>query len=136
MQSEPPSPSCDRSKSMVSSISAAKSSGGRVQPLRFDTSNWLTVDLVFQDDRVMTPAEAKYPELLQSIPLDERQLSLLKQPAAVMHLLDNISPIPAAHRSHLLALDVKTLLVVPLNLAEQLIGSLTFRFTEDREFRA
>ena len=103
--------------------------------LRNFETNWLTVDLVFQDDRVMTPAEAKYPELLRSIPLDERQLSLLKQPAAVMHLLDNISPISAAHRSYLLALDVKTLLIVPLNLAEQLIGSLTFRFTEEREFR-
>jgi signal transduction histidine kinase len=102
--------------------------------LRNFETNWLTVDLVFQDGRVMTPAEAKYPEGLQSIPLDERQLSLLKQPAAVMHLLDNISPIPAAHRSYLLALDVKTLLVVPLNLAEQLIGSLTFRFAEHREF--
>jgi signal transduction histidine kinase len=103
--------------------------------LRNFETNRLTVDLVFQDDRVMTPAEAKYPELLQSIPLDERQLSLLKQPAAVMHLLDNISPISAAHRSYLLALNVKTLLIVPLNLTEQLIGSLTFRFTEDREFR-
>ena len=43
----------------------------------------LTLDLVFQDGRVMTPAEAKYPERLQTIPLDKRQLSLLKQPAAV-----------------------------------------------------
>ena len=52
-----------------------------------------------------------------------------------MHLLDNISPIPDAHRSYLLELGVKTLLVIPLNLGTQLIGSLTFRFTEDREFR-
>jgi hypothetical protein len=42
-----------------------------------------TLDLFFQDGRVMTPAEAKYPERLQTIPLDKRQLSLLKQPAAV-----------------------------------------------------
>ena len=40
-----------------------------------------------------------------------------------------------AHRSCLLELSVKTLLVIPINLATQLIGSLTFRFTEDREFR-
>jgi two-component system, NarL family, sensor kinase len=103
--------------------------------LRNFEKNCLTVDLVFQDGRVMTPAEAKYPEWFRSIPLDERQLGLLKQQAVVMHLLDNISPIPDAHRSYLLGLGVKTLLVIPLNLGTQLIGSLAFRFTENREFR-
>jgi len=104
--------------------------------LRNVEQNCLTVDLVFQEGRVMTPAEAKYPERFQSIPLDERQLSMLKQSAAVLHLLDNLSPIPDAHRTCLLGLGVKTLLVIPLNLATQLIGSLTFRFAEDREFRS
>jgi hypothetical protein len=42
--------------------------------------NCLTLDLVFQDGRVMTPAEAKYPEKLQSVPLGERQLGMLRQP--------------------------------------------------------
>ncbi len=103
--------------------------------LRNFEEDCLTVDLVFQDGRVMTPAEAKYPERLQSIPLDERQRNQLKQPAAVLHLLENIPPIPDAHRSLLLGLGIKTLLIIPLNLATQLIGSLTFRFSEDREFR-
>jgi signal transduction histidine kinase len=103
--------------------------------LRNFEQNCLTVDLVFQDGRVMTAAEGKYPERFRSIPLDERQLSQLKRPAAVLHLLDNIPPIPDAHRSILLGLGIKTLLIIPLNLATQLIGSLTFRFTEDREFR-
>jgi two-component system NarL family sensor kinase len=84
---------------------------------------------------VMTPAEAKYPAWFQSIPLNEWQLDLLKQQAVVMHLLDNISPLPDAYRSYLLGLGVKTLLVIPLNLGTRLIGSLTFRFTENREFR-
>jgi PAS domain S-box-containing protein len=97
--------------------------------------NCLTLDLVFQDGRVMTPAEAKYPEKLQSVPLDERQLGMLRQPATVMHLLDNTTVIPVSHRCYLLGLGVKTLLVIPLILAKQLIGSLTFRFTDDREFR-
>jgi PAS domain S-box-containing protein len=97
--------------------------------------NCLTLDLVFQDGRVMTPGEAKYPEKLQSVPLDERQLGMLKQPATVMHLLDDTKAIPVAHRAYLLGLGVKTLLVIPLVLAKQLIGSLTFRFTDDREFR-
>ena len=103
--------------------------------LRNFEKNALTLDLVFQDGRVMTPAEAKYPERLQTIPLDERQLALLKQPAAVIHLLDDIAQVPDAFRSYLLGLGVKTSLVIPLMLATQLVGSLTFRFTEDREFR-
>jgi signal transduction histidine kinase len=99
----------------------------------FET-NCLTVDLVFQDGRAMTPSEAKYPEQLRSIRLGERQLGLLNQPA-VLRLLDDLTPIPDAHRACLLELRVKTLLVIPLTLAGQLIGSLTFWFTEDREFR-
>jgi PAS domain S-box-containing protein len=97
--------------------------------------NCLTLDLVFQDGRVMTPAEAKYPEMLRSIPLDERQLGMLRQPATVMHLLDNSTAFPDSQWSYLLELGVKTLLVIPLIMAKELIGSLTFRFNIDREFR-
>jgi signal transduction histidine kinase len=93
------------------------------------------LDLVFQDGRVMTPAEAQYPESLQTISLDERQLSLLNQPATVIHLLDDIPLISDAFRSYMLGLGAKTSLVIPLNLARQLVGSVTFRFSEDREFR-
>jgi nitrate/nitrite-specific signal transduction histidine kinase len=96
--------------------------------------NCLTVDFVSQDGRVMTPTEAKYPEDLQSIPLDERQLQILKKPATVMHLLDKSAAIPDSHRSYLVGLGVKTLLIIPLVISRQLIGSLTFRFTADREF--
>jgi PAS domain S-box-containing protein len=97
--------------------------------------NVLTLDLVFQDGRVMAPAEAKYPESLQTLPLDERQLSMLNKPATVMHLLGNFPAIPDSHRSYLVGLGTKTLLIIPLVIARQLIGSLTFRFTEDRELR-
>jgi signal transduction histidine kinase len=103
--------------------------------LRNFETNCLTMDLVFQNGRVMSPAQAKYPEWFQSIPLDQRQLGLLKRPAVVMHLSDKISPLPDAHRSYLLELGVQTLLVIPLNLGTQLIGSLAFHFAEKREFR-
>jgi nitrate/nitrite-specific signal transduction histidine kinase len=116
---------------MTQQLGAASS----VLRLRNFEKNVLSLDLVFQDGRVMTPAEAKYPKSLQTIPLDERRLNLLNQPAAVIHLLDDIPPIPDAFRSYLLGLGVKTSLVIPLNLAKQLVGSVTFRFTEDREFR-
>jgi signal transduction histidine kinase len=116
---------------MTRQLGAASS----VLRLRNFERNVLTLDLVFQAGRVMTPAEAKYPERLRTIPLDERQLNLLRQPAAVIHLLDDISLVPEEFRSYLLGLDVKTSLVIPLLLARQLVGSLTFRFTEDREFR-
>ena len=120
---------------MLAAITRQLGAASSVLQLRDFEQNCLTVDLVFQDGRVMTPVEAKYPESLQSIPLDERQLGLLKQPAAVLHLLENIPPVPDTHRSLLLGLGVKTLLIIPLNLATQLLGSLTFRFAEDRQFR-
>lgn len=116
---------------MTRQLGAASS----VLRLRNFEQNVLTLDLVYQDGRVMTPAEAKYPADLQMIPLDERQLNLLKEPAAVLHLLDAATPLPDAFRSYLLGLGVKTSLVIPLILANQLVGSVTFRFTEDREFR-
>jgi signal transduction histidine kinase len=116
---------------MTQQLGAASS----VLRLRNFEKNVLTLDLVFQDGRVMTPAEAKYPTELQTIPVDERQLNLLKQPATVLHLRDATNALPEKFRSYLLGLSVKTSLVIPLSSASQLIGSVTFRFTEDREFR-
>src|SRR6516164_8195375 len=116
---------------MTRQLGAASS----VLRLRNFEQSVLTLDLVFQDGRVMTPAGAKYPASLRTIPLDERQLSLLKQPAAVLHLLEESTPVPDAFRSYILGLGVKTSLVIPLSLASQLIGSVTFRFSEDRQFR-
>ena len=115
---------------MTRQLGAASS----VLRLRNFEKNRLTLDLVFQDGRVMTPAEAKYPKACKLLLLDERQLSLLNQPAAVIHLIDDIPPIPDAFRSYLLGLGAKTLLVIPLHLARQLV-SVTFRFTDEREFR-
>ncbi|HTD16406.1 MAG TPA: GAF domain-containing protein [Chthoniobacterales bacterium] len=103
--------------------------------LRNFEQNALTLDLVFQEGRVMTPAEAKYPPNLRILPLDERQMNLLKGPATVLHLLDPETKIPHEFRSYLLSLGAKTSLVIPLNLGGQLVGSVTFGFTEDREFR-
>jgi len=120
---------------VMAAITQQLGAASSVLRLRNFETNCLTVDLVFQDGRAMTPSEAEYPEQLRSIRLDERQLGLLNEPVAVLHLLDDLTPIPDAHRVCLLELSVKTLLILPLNLAAQLIGSLTFWFTEDREFR-
>src|SRR6478672_9219489 len=95
----------------------------------------LTLDLVFQDGRVLPPLKAKYPEKLHSFRLDKKLLGLLEQPASIVHLIHDNIPIGAAYRSYLLQIGIKTLLVIPLVISRQLIGSLTFRFTEDREFR-
>ena len=103
--------------------------------LRKGEQKSLILDLVFQDGRVLTPSEAKYPNDLKSVPLNEQQLGLLEKPAAIVHLLDDPTRLAAAYRSYLLGMGVKTLLVIPLVISGQLTGSLTFRFTEDREFR-
>jgi predicted ATPase/signal transduction histidine kinase len=97
--------------------------------------NTLTLELLFQDGRVMSPAEAKYPEDWRSLPLDEeRAATFLSQPTTVARILDPDSPVPEDLRSYLLGLNIKTLLIIPLTLGGRANGQLSFRFTEERNF--
>jgi signal transduction histidine kinase len=103
--------------------------------LRDDESNFLILDVVFQDGRVLTPAEANFPEELRSVRLGKRELDLTQQPAVLVNLVNGPALIPDSHRSYLLGLGIKTLLIIPLIVGRRLVGSLGFRFTDDREFR-
>jgi predicted ATPase/signal transduction histidine kinase len=97
--------------------------------------NTLPLELVFQDSRVMTPDEAKYPEHWQSVSLQEQRFPFfLDQPSAIIRILDPHSPMPDDYRSYLREFDVKTVLIVPLTSRGQANGRLTFRFTEERDF--
>ena len=97
--------------------------------------NTLTLELVFQDGRVMSPAEASYPESSRSLSPDEQGVAtFLDRPTTVMHILDPRSPIAEAQRSYLLGLGIKTLLIIPLSSGGQVNGRLDFRFTEERTF--
>jgi signal transduction histidine kinase len=103
--------------------------------LRNGKPNFLTLDLVVEEGSVMTSVEANYPQKLRFLRLDKRAVEILRQPAAIIDLINGIAPIPHAHRSHLLRLGIKTLLIVPLRIATELIGCLNFRFVEYRKFR-
>jgi signal transduction histidine kinase len=114
--------------------------------------NTLPLELVFQDGRVMTPAEAKYPERWQSVSLEQfdpdflslsaftrtkdeqRVATFLNPPAAIIRVLDPHSPMPDDQRSYLRELGVKTVLMIPLTSRGQANGRLTFRFTEEGDF--
>jgi PAS domain S-box-containing protein len=97
--------------------------------------NTLTLELLFQDGRVMSPAEAKYPEEWRSLLLDEqRAATFLGQPTTLARILDPHSAIPEALRFYLLGLGAKTLLNIPLISGGQANGQLSFRFTEERDF--
>ena len=121
--------------------------------------NTLPMELVFQNGRVMTPEEAKYPEELRSVSLDEQRVApfldqpliysfivptgktdqqrvatFSDRPSAIARLPDPPSPNPESRLSYLRALGVKTVLMIPLASRGQLIGSLSFRFTEERDF--
>ncbi len=114
--------------------------------------NTLPLELVFQDDRVMTPDEANYPECWQSVPVEQfdphflfhspltrtkdeqRVATFSNPPAAIVHTLDPDSAMPDDQRSYLRQLGVMTLLIVPLISRGQPNGRLTFRFTEERDF--
>src|ERR1700704_5785568 len=114
--------------------------------------NTLPLEFVFQDGRVMTPDEAKYPEHWQSVSLerfdpdflyhsaftrtkDEQRVdTFLNPPAGIIRVLDPHSPMPDDQRSYLRELGVKTVLIIPLTSRGQANGRLTFRFTEERDF--
>jgi signal transduction histidine kinase len=114
--------------------------------------NTLPLELVFQDGRVVTPDEAKYPERWQSVSLEQfdpdflchssftrtkdeqRVATFLNPPAAIIRVLDPHSPMPDDQRSYLRELGVKTVLIIPLTSRGQANGRLTFRFTEERDF--
>jgi signal transduction histidine kinase/PAS domain-containing protein len=97
--------------------------------------NSLILELLFQDGKVMSPSEAEYPEDWRSLPLDEqRAATFLGRPTTVARILDPNSSIPAALRSYLLGLGIKTLLIIPLTLGGRANGQLSFRFTQERDF--
>ena len=81
----------------------------------------------------MSPAEARYPEAWQSGPLDDRR-NFFDQPVTVQRVIDPQGTIPEDKRAYLLALGVKTVLVIPLISRGQAVGRLTFRFTDERDF--
>jgi signal transduction histidine kinase len=97
--------------------------------------NTLTLELIFQAGRIMSPAEASYPEAVRSVSPDEHRVAtFLDQPTTVIHTLDPRSPIAEAQRSYLLGLGIKTLLIIPLSSRGQVNGRLDFRFSEERNF--
>ena len=98
--------------------------------------NTLPLEIVFQDGRVMSPAEAKYPEVWRNLSIDEQHFALfLDQPTSITSTIDPRSPMPEVQRSYLLGLGIKTIVIIPLTSGGQLNGRLTFRFTEQRDFR-
>src|SRR4030081_1491788 len=69
--------------------------------------NPLTLELLFQGGRLMSPAEARYPEEWRSLSLDEpRRATILGQPTTLARILDPHSPIPEALRAYLLGLGI------------------------------
>ena len=89
--------------------------------------NSMTLELLFQDGRVMSPAEAKYPEYWRSTSLEELPFASLEQPVTVLHLADPRALLmPEGLRLYLLGLDVKTLLLIPLTSRGQANGLLSF----------
>jgi PAS domain S-box-containing protein len=97
--------------------------------------NRLPLELVFQNGRVMTPDEAKFPERWRSVSLQEQRFPFfLDQPCAILRVLDPHWPMPDDYRSYLRELGVKTVLIIPLTSRGQSNGLLSFRFTEERDF--
>jgi signal transduction histidine kinase len=120
---------------VMAAITRQLGAGSSTLRVRNFEQNTLPLELVFQDGRVMTPDEAKYPGHWQSVSLQEQRFPFfLDQPAAIIRVLDPDSPMPDDYRSYLRELGVTTVLIIPLTSRGQANGRLTFRFTEERDF--
>jgi PAS domain S-box-containing protein len=102
--------------------------------IRNDEQNTLTLELLFRDGQVTSPAEAKYPEEWRTLSLDEQRATILGQPTALARILDPHSLIPEPLRFYLRGLGIKTLLIIPLTLGGQATGQLNLCFTDERDF--
>jgi signal transduction histidine kinase len=96
------------------------------------TDSW-TMELVFKNGRVMSAAEAGFPESVRS--QREIQISSFLKSVGVYRMGEPQSAIFDRLRDYFLSLGVKTLLTIPLFSREKAIGLLTLAFAEDREFR-
>ena len=103
--------------------------------IRDGESDFVTLEFVFQDDRILSPAEVNYPENLRSYRLTKRTWELAQQPAVLVQLSRDHTSIEEAHRSYLLGLGVKTVLLIPLIIGKRPVGCLNFRFVEERDLR-
>jgi signal transduction histidine kinase len=94
-------------------------------------------DLLFQDGRVMSPADAGYPEVYRSLPVEELRVQSWETCTAVLHLEEPQSMLKQERlRNYLLGQGVKTLLTIPLISRGELNGVLLFRFDEECDFAA
>ncbi len=97
--------------------------------------NTLTVELVFQEDRVLSPIEAGFPERWRSMSPDEQHLATYRaQPTTVTRMLDPHSPTPEGLRDYLVGLGIRTGLIIPLTSGGQMHGLLAFYFLQERDF--
>jgi signal transduction histidine kinase len=95
--------------------------------------NRLTLELVFRDNRVLSPDEAGFPENWRSRD-EQNYAAYLTQPTTVTHLLDPDSPTPAGLREYLLGIGIKSGLVIPLISGGQAHGLFSVYFDEERHF--
>ncbi|MBV8275119.1 MAG: GAF domain-containing protein, partial [Verrucomicrobia bacterium] len=97
--------------------------------------NRMRVELIFQEGRVMSPADAGYPASLRLLPLSELGFASFEEPVTVVHLAKPEGLVVSeGMRDHLLGLGIKTLLSIPLLSRGNAYGLLSFRFTDERDF--
>jgi signal transduction histidine kinase len=97
--------------------------------------NRLTVELVFRDDRVLSPEEAEFPESWRSRSPDEQNFAaFLTQPITVTHLLDPHSPTPEGLGNYLLGIGIRSGLIIRLSSREQAHGLFAVYFNHERRF--
>ncbi|HEX3443074.1 MAG TPA: DUF4118 domain-containing protein, partial [Chthoniobacterales bacterium] len=97
--------------------------------------NRLRLELVFRDDRVLSPDEAEFPENWRSRSQDElNYAAYVTQPTTITHLVDADSPTPGGLREYLLGIGIKSGLIIPLISRGQAHGLFSVYFDQERHF--
>src|SRR5258708_38525126 len=97
--------------------------------------NKLLLELVFREGRVLSPAEAEFPEAWRSRSPDEQNYAAyLSQPTTFTNLLDPDAPTPEGLRNYLLGIGMKSGLIIRLSSRGQAHGLFSVYFTEERRF--
>ena len=84
--------------------------GARSSTLRVRNfeQNTMALEIVFQEGRVMSPAEAHYPASWRNVSItDARFADFLNPQTVARHVLDPQTPFPESQRAYLLGLGVK-----------------------------
>jgi signal transduction histidine kinase len=84
--------------------------------------------LEYVNSRIVSAAESQHPAVLHPLPIGVRPISTFSKDRAETYVLcDEVAGMPEENRAYINSLGVRTLLTVPMSLAEETVGWICVR---------